>query len=227
MQQGYTCVAGVNVDRYQHVRPVLPGARLPVRLLARNGGPFDMAAVVDLGATRHMPDPPEVEDHQFNPAEAKRVSSLTADEFWDMLRQIASESLAEIFGPELKQRGSQSAAVDVHSGRASLGCLIPRASHSIYLSPRANRPAQVRLKLSDGQFNLDLGVTDIRLYGADHVTADSQLVSDLDRRLARRVPVILSVGLTRPIASSPEYDPVHWLQVNNLHLQDQPRWELG
>jgi hypothetical protein len=39
--------------------------------------------------------------------------------------------------------------------------------------------------------------------------------------------VILGLGLTRPFAPRPESDPVCWLQVTNVHLGDNPAWELG
>jgi len=55
MQQGYLCVAGLDVNTGEHVRPVLPGQRLPTSLLTRYGGPFDMGVIVDLGAVKATP----------------------------------------------------------------------------------------------------------------------------------------------------------------------------
>ena len=52
MQPGYICVAGVEITRGKRVRPVTYG-RLPTSLLAREGGPFDMAALVELGPVSH------------------------------------------------------------------------------------------------------------------------------------------------------------------------------
>jgi hypothetical protein len=38
---------------------------------------------------------------------------------------------------------------------------------------------------------------------------------------------VLSVGLTRKFRSSDQYEPRHWLQVNNIHIQEDPAWLLG
>ena len=65
MQRGTVCVAGLDVETGQHVRPVPPMGVLQSRVTATRGGPFDMATVVDLGLTRPVPTPPEVEDHEM------------------------------------------------------------------------------------------------------------------------------------------------------------------
>ena len=49
MQPSYICVAGIDVQDNEHIRPVLGRERLTVGLLARNGGAFDMGRLVDLG----------------------------------------------------------------------------------------------------------------------------------------------------------------------------------
>jgi hypothetical protein len=82
------------------------------------------------------------------------------------------------------------------------------------------------MRLSDGEFDLDLGVTDIRLYGADHVTPDLQIINRASRRIKEASTVIISVGLTRAFSSTPDSPPVHWLQMNNLHFGGDPCWQL-
>ena len=49
MQPGYICVAGIDVQDNEHIRPVLGRARLTVDLLARNGGAFDVVALSNWG----------------------------------------------------------------------------------------------------------------------------------------------------------------------------------
>ncbi len=226
MQQGYICVAGVDLDTERHVRPVLKG-RLRTSLLARNGGPFDMAVVVDLGTPTPAPQKPETEDHIFDPSQIKANRTLGASQFWKLLARLARPKLVDIFGPELVRRGGRSCAVDVGKGSASLGCLFLRTRPNLFLRERPAKPSQIRLQFSDGDFHLDCGVTDIRLYRDDHITPDTRLVEQIEKHLKGDVGLILSVGLTRPYASSPDFAPVHWLQVNNLHLQDNPTWQLG
>jgi hypothetical protein len=84
----------------------------------------------------------------------------------------------------------------------------------------------VRMALSDGDFALDLSVTDLRLYSSDGSRPDIARVRDVASRLARGVPALVSVGLTRPFSSRPDEPSVHWLQVNNIHLEDNPAWRL-
>jgi hypothetical protein len=36
--------------------------------------------------------------------------------------------------------------------------------------------------------------------------------------------VIFGVGLTRPFAEREDAPAVHWLQVNNIHLRNDPYW---
>ena len=45
------------------------------------------------------------------------------------------------------------------------------------------------------------------------------------RRIKRGVGVILSVGLARAFQVSGDTARRHWLQVNNLHLEDDPAWK--
>ena len=60
------------------------------------------------------------------------------------------------------------------------------------------------------------------LFRASHSCEPSVVAA----RLARGVPCLLSVGLTRPFSSREGDAPVHWLQVNNIHLEDDPAWRL-
>jgi hypothetical protein len=225
MKEGFCCVAGVDAITGKHVRPVLRGRNLSTDLLARNGGPFDMAVTVQLDSVRALPQAPEVEDLLFDPRKARALGVVKEDGFWRILNRAAKSKLSDLFGPHLVGRGVASCAVDKNKGQASLGCLIPK-SRPILLVRRESGKEKIRMKLTDGDFHLDLGVTDIRLYQDDHVTPDSKLVGRIAKRLASQTDVIVSVGLTRPFKGT-EREPVHWLQVNNIHFKDKPVWQLG
>jgi hypothetical protein len=73
---------------------------------------------------------------------------------------------------------------------------------------------------------MNLSITDLRLWEEDHVTPKWDLIKDVESRIEGGVPCLLTVGLTRPYASRQEDEPVHWLQVNNLHLADDSCWRL-
>jgi hypothetical protein len=227
MKRGYMCVAGVDIDTGYHVRPVSVGGRLSTNLLVRNNGPFDMGVVLDLGTPRSFQRRPEVEDHVVDPSKVRAIGTFRASRFWKLLTQISELKLLNIFGTDLVAIGSSSCGVEVGKGRASLGCLIPKLYPDLYIRRRSDRADQVRMRLSDGDFYLDCGVTDIRLYGDDYITPDERLVQRIAERLQSDVEIVLSMGLTRAYASKADFDPVHWLQVNNIHLQDDPTWQLG
>jgi len=223
MRKGYICVAGIDCDTGRHVRPVLRVKSLSTAFLFRNGGPFDMTHIVDLGKTTHTGSPPEVEDYLFDPEMASRLGSLNPSDFWNLLYSAAKPTLLDIFGKDLIKRGSASCAVDVGKGKASLGCFVPKSRPKFI-----DRPDQIRVEVRDSEFGLlDLGVTDIRLFGKDHITPYPTVVKSVAMCFDEGVNVILSVGLTRPYSSSGNFPPVHWLQVNNIHLENNPAWVLG
>jgi hypothetical protein len=221
MQPGYFCVAGVESNTPRHIRPVLRHGRLTTDLLRPNGGPFDLASVVDLGTTTNAGRAPELEDHRFDPSSTRRLFDDDPDDFWDTLDGLAQESLEGIFGPAL-ELWDESGTVDVGEGTASLGCLRPEKQPWLYIDHRGT----VRLVLDYLIPSVDLSVNDLRLYEADHRTPRRDLVSSVQQRLKSGVEAILSVGLTRPWQKRGDTAERHWLQINNIHLEDDPLWQL-
>ena len=226
MQHGYVCVAGVEPQSGRHVRPVLNGKlRLTDSLLTTHGGPFDMASLVDLGAVRPVGEAPEVEDHQFSGVEARAIGIAIPADFWRLLQSVARDRLADIFGLDLEQYAS-TCAVPLGKGIASLGCLAltSRPRVVIYEGAGATSP---RLHFTDGAFELTAAITDLRIYERDYTTLRRDVIASLNERFEQGARVILSVGLTRPWQKPGEAEERHWLQVNNIHLEDQPVWRLG
>jgi len=227
MQKGYVCAAGVDLETGRNVRPVLPNAeRLSSKSLACEGGVFDMAMEVDLGTVKPVPQAPELEDHIFYPANSILKRKWKAEEFWQLLNRIAKPRLKDIFGQDLCKIGRDSCGVERGRGQASLGCLILKDTPSIDINQRQGKPDQVRMKISDSEFELDLGVTDIRLYQKDHVTPNHVLISKLVNRFAKSKGIILGMGLTRPFATRNGQTPIHWLQINNIHFLEDPVWRM-
>lgn len=222
MRPGYICVAGLDVVSGRHVRPVLDHRNLGTVLLARHGGPFDIGARVDLGQTHYTGQPPEIEDYQFEARAALRQGYATPGEFWAWLQRVAHPHLRAIFGPALSIQG-QGCVVAPGSGDASLGCL--RALRPPTL--RVNEGGKIRCLLPSKTATLDLGVTDLRLYtyeGGQYLPRRA-LVEQVATRMERGIGVILSVGLGRAFQRLEGGAPQHWLQVNNLHLEDDPLWK--
>ncbi|MDQ3864344.1 MAG: hypothetical protein M3317_12780 [Actinomycetota bacterium] len=221
MQPGYFCVAGVDVNTSRHIRPVLHSGRLTVDLLSTGGGPFDIGSVVELGPTTYTGSAPELEDYRFDPSSTRRLFDEEPGDYWDALEKAAHESLEEIFGPAL-ELWDESGTVDVGEGRASLGCLKPERQPWLYVDHRGT----VRMVLDYLIPSVDLSVNDLRLYERDGRTPRRDLVASVEQRLKAGVETILSVGLTRPWQKRSDTAERHWLQVNNIHLKDDPLWQL-
>lgn len=220
MRPPYICAAGLH--NQVAVRAVVMG-QLHKKWLRSKGGVFAIGAVVDLGPVKHVGSAPEHEDHRFDPAVATFTGLVDALTFWRSLEQIAQLSLDSIFGDDLVKRG-RSCAVNRGCGSASLGCLKVYGRPKISIRGLGSRGG-LRLAITDPIFGrLDLGITDVRFFEDDFITINEQVVESIQDRIDRGVRLLLSVGLTR--ATVPPDNPVHWLQVNNLHLEDDPTWNL-
>jgi len=227
MQKGFICVAGVDLATGQHVRPMLQ-SQMRKDMLVRHGGPFDISRVIELGWTKYTGTRPETEDYLFHRSEARSIGNMAADEFWELLQRLAKPKLGEIFGRDLSPRGPRSYAVDVGHGIASLGCYVAPAGAHLFVQRRDPLSrGRIRIQFRSGRYEFDLGVTDVRLYRDDHVTPDPDVVQRVAGRLQDGPEVVLSVGLTRAFRGTPDEPALHWLQVNNIHFQDDPRWQLG
>ena len=78
----------------------------------------------------------------------------------------------EIFGSAIRSYG-KGCVVEVETGEASLGCLIPATQPKLFV----NSFGSVRVGVTDGTFTLDLSVTDVRLCEVDHKTLKMGLIN--------------------------------------------------
>lgn len=226
MQIGFICAAGLQ-DGGSHVRPTLSGTRLASTLLTRNGGPFAIGAIVDLGDVTHVGTTPEIEDHDFEASATTRVDRLSGTELWAMLEAAARPSLEQIFGQDLSYPTARGAAIVEGEGNCSLGCLAPRDQPAVRVD--GNR---VRLRLRDGDRQLDLSVTDQRLFdeSANGWLPNVERVERCELKLRLGEQLILGVGLARAWQAPWDDRRRHWLQVNNLSFESDPlgdRWAPG
>jgi hypothetical protein len=220
MQYPYICVAGIDPETGRSIRPTAKG-RLPRALLRAEGGPFDIGGLVDLGEVIPEGVAPEVEDHRFHHWAARYLETCSPGQFWATLQLAARPALREIFGSELVPTGV-TCSVAPGKGIASLGCLVPAIAPHL-----AIEYGSVRIFVSDGAHDLSLPVTDLRLYGDDQKSVRTQAVADINRSLMSGARALLCVGLTRPFQKDGDSEPRHWLQVNNIHLEDNPIWQAA
>ena len=219
MAPGFICVAGVDVLTGAHIRPKVEH-RMSDRLLRRHGGPFDIGTLVDLGDTYPAGSPPMLEDHGFSVGAARCEMDIHPEVFWQLLSRVALPDLAAIFGPAL-ERQRRSYALPTRTGAASLGCLIPTSVRLI----SDGEPPKLRLHLTDPAGEVSLSLTDLRFYHADHQTLRVDVVHEVSGRLERGVQALVCVGLGQPYKALGDPTYRHWLQANNLHLEDDPVWQ--
>ena len=222
MQAGCMCVAGIDLATGLHVRPVLD-RQMTIEMLSVHGGPFDMARVVELGETRFTGRVPEVEDQWFDAASARHVGDMPSDEFWSLLEGVAHQKLGDIFGPDLERVGSTCAVAET-GGLRSLGCYWGSGGR-LFVDDSHGRP-RIRFSCSTGDHSFNVSVTDIRLFGEDHVTPCRATISRVAEQLAAEPRVLVSVGLSRPYRKTADDPPRHWLQINNFHTPANPTWTL-
>jgi hypothetical protein len=222
MQHGYICVAGIDPRTGEHIRPVLERDRLRYTELARHGGPFDIACIVDLGRTSYVGHAPEVEDYRFVLRNARVYGQVPAQEFWDLLKRVSKTRLRDIFGDDLYRQGP-TFAVDEGKGQASLGCLLLARPPVLHVTPSGD----VRLGFNAGPDGPSIKVTDLRFYEGEPARPRPGIVERFTERMAQGEGVILGVGLSRARVLSLSGDAVarHWLQVNNIYLEGGPVWQ--
>ena len=226
MHGGHICTAGVDLQTRRHVRPVLAGEPLPFYLMSRYGGPFEMARILELGSPRPTPVPPHIEDCVFVPACAKNVRRACPREFWKLLEELAQPTLEQIFGDCLRPSGSGAYAAEVGTGKVSLGCLRLREPAELFFKEDRRGGHRLRIKFTDGRLCVEASVTDLRLFAEDHATPNAAAVRAANQGLRNSRGAILCMGLTRPYSPGPPQPERHWLQVNNLHLEDDPLWTM-
>jgi len=218
MQTGYICVAGLSTRTSKCIRPCLPNSRLTEAMWSRNGGIFDLGAVVELGSVRNESTAPETEDRIFREDNLNFVEEMDPSDFWDLMYEQAETSFESIFGTELR-RVWRGYAINEGSGDSSLGCFIPEETPTLFV----DRYGKVKLSVQNGDFQALMSVADRRLYD-DARQSRALVVSRLASRIRRGEQTILSVGLARAYQVPNDDRRRHWMQVNNIHLEDEPLW---
>jgi hypothetical protein len=218
MQAPRICIAGVDPRVDRCIRPTTgPGHSLTRELLAEEGGPFALGALVDLGEVTPNPAPPESEDHLFRVDQVRVVGQLSTDRYLELISKRSRTSLQAIFGDELV-RHRRNYAVDKGRGTASLGILRVRRK----LDLKVDRYGKLRLRLPGKEGFASLPVTDVRFVQADHTSIRTEVVDDVSARMRRGTEVFLMLGLARAFQAEHDDSERHWLQVNGICLADRP-----
>ncbi|MGH8999739.1 MAG: hypothetical protein ACRDY7_10155 [Acidimicrobiia bacterium] len=207
LDDGSVAVAGIDAE-HAFVAPRTTSA-WNTAATTRDGGPFGVGELVELGFSRRSGEPPLVEEREVEPAGLAGHGRLSDGDFWTLLEVIGQDSLPAIYGPDLVRSPSGAAAVAEGQGDASLGVLRCPGPAELF-----RRGGQLRMGIDDlGLGSLDLAVCDFRLRAEDGMPIDA-LWKVIRRRVAGGEPILLSVGLSRA------FNGAHWLRVDNIHFRD-------
>ena len=213
------CFAGVDWNTGAHVRAITDGGdELSRELLVENGGPLSIGSRVDLGDTTATPSKPRSEDHLFDTENLEQLCVLTDDKFLELLGKVSAPTVHDGFGPALERVTPNKLAVTPGTGSASLAVITPSKKPVLAINRHGN--AQIRLPQPTG--SIYLTVTDYRYYEDDQTTVRKDRVADVAERLDADVPVYITLGLGMPFKKGGGDQELHWLQVNNLILEDRP-----
>lgn len=217
------CVAGIDADTFDHVRPTTPPTDLIERkLLRENGGPFGVAALVDLGPVKAEPNVPETEDHGFVTANARRIEDITGDEYLEVLREVSAATLGDAFGPDLECVNDRKYAIEAGHGTRSLAVVRLRGRAQLH----SNQWDKLMLELNDPDTPCSLSMTDVRFYETDHKTLKRDVITDVNGRLSAGVDAFLMLGLARAFVAQGYDRHLHFLQANGLCLVDRAVGDL-
>jgi hypothetical protein len=222
MTKGRICVAGIDLTTGEHIRPVLD-RHLSISLAATHGGPFALGAVLDLSSTRNVARRPETEDRLFRLDRLTVKPAMPSASFWRVLTRQAETSLAGVFGQDL-HRLRRTWVLNEGHGFASLGCLAPAEIARLWV----NQYDRLRMTLVTDEGECTLPVTDLRLFDYDPETdfaPNLERVTLLAEQLGQAGNILLSIGLSRPFMREDDEIARHWLQVNNIHLEQDPLWD--
>lgn len=218
MKSPRICVAGVDTETFDHIRPTTPATDPITRVLLReNGGPFGVGALVDLGQVRAEPDPPETEDHRFLTANARRVEDVSDDDYVAVLQEVSVATFDDAFGSDLECVRDRKYAVPLGSGTRSLA--VVRLQGRPHL--RADHWGKLLLELDSPDTACSLPMTDVRFFEDDQKTIVDDIVNEVNERLSEGVDTFLMLGLARAFVATGYDRSLHFLQANGLCLVDR------
>ncbi len=225
MSPGYICVAGIDLDTGERVRPVMPGGgQIPLAYVVSYRGPVRIARVFSVAQPWYVGIEPEIEDYEIDLGRCQVEKDLDYQRFLDVLRRNATPDWQTAFGDELVR---SALANGWNALRTAEGC----GDCSLVLATL--QPGEFRVEATDRglralwpRLGFNFSVTDLRLYqlGADNRWEVREERLTVLQSLIRAQPVIVAFGLTRPWAREGDPQRYHWLQVNAIHTEGLDSW---
>ncbi len=214
MSHPYVCVAGIDTETGQHIRPLPPERRLHYDTTAGADG-FGLRRVMELGTvTPATLRAPHLEDRLIDVAAIRTIRMTSGVSFWESLDKRAHQSLDDLWTGDLHYT-NQGAYLLADSGLSSLGYLRPEKVRL------ASSGGSVRVTFSAGGRALDCSVTDLSCFAVtqQRFAPDEHAISQLDKELVRGRPCLFAVGLARPWTGRGFGQEECWVQVNGVVLK--------
>ena len=192
------CVAGIDPETFEHVRPTTPPVDPITRILLREqGGPFGWRRCRHW----HGRGPPQPSRDRGPPVRDRRGTSRRGHGGRGFSRAAGQGGRTQISpAPSVRHwnalAGSTPSGSAVASARSR--CSVLANSWSWRWSDRFGR---LQLRLNDVNPPTYLPVTDVRFYEADQETIKTDVVDDVSRRLKSGVDAFLMLGLARAYQS--------------------------
>jgi hypothetical protein len=225
LRAGRICVAGIDLYTGKHVRAILADGQEST-FLRRNGGPFDIGNVVDLGSALPSPKVPKVEDHFFHGCHARYVRTAHPNGFWDLLKAVSKRDLAKIFGDQIVLTMTEKGFLHARTGDGSIGCVIPYSRPECYIDTWGKLRMSLVVLVNNTQTPLKLSLSDIRFYKDDQKTPNQEVIDMINARMNVE-DIILGVGVDHIRLASAHYPQINWIQVTAVHLSGDPTWQVG
>lgn len=216
--RGGVCIAGINTEIFENVRPVLSFGQIQLDFVRKNN--IYPGAIIRFDFTNRKSTPPHIEDYAFNPANTGFVKFLAQSEWQNILNSCAVSSLASAFNNLIVDnkgilpgaKASSLAVIGVDNVRVN------------FFDSDANAllPFKARISFISDGISYHLPVTDLQFldYCNDRFSngvSRDKLKDDLAGLINDGDYLYLRIGLTRPFKKSEDAKELCYFQINGLY----------
>ncbi|MFN3480126.1 MAG: HRDC domain-containing protein [Thermodesulfovibrionales bacterium] len=218
--RGGFCIAGIDVETLENIRPVLNFGAIQKEFVDRNK--IYPGALVSFDFSHKKPKPPHIEDYVFNPEKTTFIKFLSQSEWLNILNSCSSTSLAYAFSNLIIDRkGIQPDADAVSLALIKVDSLKVNFFDS---DSGAVLPFKVRVSFTSGGELYHLPVTDMQFIDycnerfSEGIRRD-KFKADIEKLINESEYILLRIGLTRPFKKADDTKELCYLQVNGIYSE--------
>ncbi len=215
---GGVCIAGINIDTLENIRPVLKSGQIQKDFVDRNN--IYPGALIRFNFLYKKSNPPHIEDYVFEPSKVEFIKYLTQADWTNILNSCAFLSLATAFNNLIIDKK----AIAPGAKTSSLAVIkVDSIKINFFDSDKgALLPFRARVSFrSDGE-TYHLPITDMQFidYCINRFNSGiprDKLKKDLEEFINDSEYIYLRIGLTRPFKKAEDADELCYLQVNGIY----------